>query len=161
MPTRTLIIGLLLCCLAACGTSSSTGGVADEVAAAAVEHSPMGDEPIVYRSTENDLATIDLTIAPDQTWSLKMVVFAQFDPGVDFGPDNKDEQIAYSGMWIREADWYELTFVGDVPKPGSLFDEKYGDQNQFINIDERRVKINTGRETIAVWGIDCTKHIDE
>ncbi len=141
---------------AACNASSTAEdatAVTDETLTADSRASDASGETIVYNATENGMADIKLTIAGDGTFSLWMEIYPQFESGDEL------EEVAYSGTYTEEGDWVELTFLGDIPQPGSLFDPQYGDANQFKVVDDRRVKINTGRERIAIWGVDCIKSV--
>lgn len=133
---RKLIVLVVVLAAVSCGNNGITLGKTEVVG---------------YQSLGNGVADISLKLYENQTFLLKLESLSQ--PEID----EKPIEISEIGTYTSEGAWKTLHFKNQKFSLDAIFDEQFLSYNEFIVIDESKVKIDTTKEVIPIWGVLCER----
>ncbi|MDP2688059.1 MAG: hypothetical protein Q8O62_12605 [Aequorivita sp.] len=141
-----IIIGLLIT-IFSCGSKKT-----------AVENSENSKEVVVgkintvsYKSLGNGVASISLQLFENDTFKFDLKSIPQ--PG----ENEKPVKISEKGTYITEGNWKILNFNNPKFSLAAIFDKQYSNASDFQVIDNEKVKINTAKNALPIWGVVCEK----
>lgn len=141
-----IIIGLLIT-ISSCGSKKT-----------AVEASKDSKEVVVgkretvsYKSLGNGVASISLKLFENDTF--------QFDFKSIPQPDTEEKTVTISekGTYTSDGNWKILNFKNPKFSLAAIFDAQYSNASDFQVIDNEKVKINTAKNALPIWGVVCEK----
>lgn len=141
------IVILLIGFISSCGTKKQTVPSSKESAKIALGKI----EKTHYKSLGNGVADIDLKLFENNTFVLDIKSIPQ--------PESKEKafKIYEKGTYTKEGKWFVLTFIKPKFSVESIFDTSFSTQGDF-EIEGEKVKINSEKDGIMIWGIFCEKN---
>ena len=111
--------------------------------------------PVTYKTAENDMAEVRLTLNPNKTLDF---YFKSFDEPDTLDP--KDDRVTIfksSGTWRTIGDDIELTFKKSKEDFNyrTIFESE---KNTTVTVNDTTFKFNKDRETITLWGTESRKN---
>jgi len=108
-------------------------------------------EVVGYKSLGNGVADISLKLYDNQTFMFELEGLSQ--PEIDENPI----EISEIGTYTSEGEWKILHFYNQKFNLDAIFDEQFLNYKEFEVIDESKVKIDTTKEVIPIWGVLCER----
>ncbi|HLW32777.1 MAG TPA: hypothetical protein VKX40_10985 [Aequorivita sp.] len=133
---RKLLILAVVLTVSACGNNKITLGKT---------------EVVNYHSLGNGVADISLKLYDNETFLFKLKGLSQ--PEID----EKPIEISEIGTYTSQGTWKILHFNNQKFNLGAIFDEQFLTYNEFEVIDRTKVKIDTTKEVIPIWGVLCER----
>lgn len=103
-----------------------------------------------YKSLGNGVADIELILFENQTFSLRIESISQ--------PGTKENtfKIYEKGTFEKDGKWNVLNFIKPNFSLESIFDPAFSNPGDF-EIEDEKVKIDSQKDGIMIWGIFCEK----
>lgn len=147
---RYLVIIGLIATLSSCGTKRK-GVDASKDSKDSKEIVLGKHESISYQSLGNGVAGISLKLYENNTFKFDFESIPQPET------DEKATIISEKGTYVSEGSWRILNFKDAKFSLEAIFDAQYGDTSFFDVIDKGKVKINTAKDVLPIWGVICEK----
>ena len=108
---------------------------------------------MAYQSLGNDMGSIYLELFENNTFKFKMKIF----PSEDDDSESKTTNIDTKGTYTNDGSWKILHFKNPKFSLAAIFDPQFANTSYFEVLDKERVRINTSKNTLPIWGVICEK----
>lgn len=108
-------------------------------------------EVVSYKSLGNGVASVSLKLYENNTFLFDFKSIPQ--PG----SNDKPVVISEKGTYTSDGSWKTLNFVKPKFSLAAIFDAQYGDASHFTVISDDKVKINSSKPALPIWGVVCEK----
>lgn len=144
---KNIIIIALLLTLSSCGSKKTAVETSNDSKEIVLGKS----EAVSYKSLGNGVASISLKLYENNTFKFDFKSIPQ--PG----ENEKPVTISEKGSYTSEGYWKTLNFKEPKFSLAAIFDAQYSNASDFQVIDKEKVKINTAKNALPIWGVVCEK----
>ncbi len=144
---KNILILSLLITISSCGSKKTVVKDSEE----SKEITLGKNQALSYKSLGNDVASVSLQLFENNTFKFDFESIPQPET------DEKALVISEKGKYTTDGGWKILHFNNPKFSLASIFDANYGAGNEFKMVDKNTVKINSEKNSIAIWGVVCEK----